>query len=212
MVYANNGIDNPVTGAYEEGMDSLRHQEHKVFSSDGYYLRLLREAARYYADMESLRKKWIRANDFFMGRQLNDTVVWNGRRMTVEQYMQLRGLPTFQNDIISDKILTLKGLLRQEDMAATCKSADADEDMYAALFSEFLRKNDGLNRRQNLDAEFFQEFCIYAFLCCKVNYTERDGQEDIFLDKVDIFRLALPTFEKSDLIYSVVILILILFN
>jgi len=199
MVFANNGIENPVTGAYEEGMDSLKHQEHKVFSSDGYYLRLLREAARYYDDMETLRKKWIRANDFFMGRQLNDSVVWNGRKMTVEKYMQLRGLPTFQNDIISDKVLTLKGLLRQEDMAVTCKSTDANEDMFAALFSEFLRSNDNLNRRQQLDAEFFQEFCVYGFLCGKVSYTEREGREDVYLDKVNIFHLAIPPFEKSDL-------------
>ena len=199
MVLRNNGIDNPVTGAYEEGMDSLKWQEHKVFSSDGYYLRLLREAARYFDDMDTLRKKWIRANDFFMGRQLNDMVVWNGHRMTVEKYMQLRGLPTFQNDIISDKILTLKGLLRQEDMAATCKSTDAHEDMYAALFSEFLRKNDGLNRRQNLDSEFFQEFCVYAFLAAKVSWTAKDGREDVYLEKKDIFKLAVPAFEQSDL-------------
>ena len=199
MVLQNNGIDNPVTGAYEEGMDSLKWQEHKVFSSDGYYLRLLREAAHYYDDMEPLRKKWIRANDFFMGRQLNDTVVWNGHKMTVEKYLQLRGLPIFQNDIISDKVLTLKGLLRQENMAATCKSTDSNEDMYAAIFSEFLRTNDNLNRRANLNAEFFQEFCIYGFLGAKVNFTEKEGREDIYLEKKDIFKLAFPAFEQSDL-------------
>ena len=58
----NNGVDNPVTGAYEEGMDSLKWHEHRVFSSDSYYQRLLREAMHYYDDMESLRKKWLRAN------------------------------------------------------------------------------------------------------------------------------------------------------
>lgn len=199
MVYQNNGIENPVTGAYEEGMDSLRWQEHKVFSSDGYYQRLVREAARYYDDMEPLRKKWLRANDFFMGRQLNDTVVWNGHKMTVERYLRLRGLPIFQNDIISDKVLTLKGLLRQENMAATCKSTDSTEDMYAAVFSELLRSNDNLNRRQNLNAEFFQEFCVYGFCAAKVNFTERDGREDIYIEKKDIFKLAFPVFEQSDL-------------
>ena len=199
MALQNNGIDNPVTGAYEEGMDSLKWQEHKVFSSDGYYLRLLREAAHYYDDMEPLRKKWIRANDFFMGRQLNDSVVWNGHKMTVEKYLQLRGLPIFQNDIISDKVLTLKGLLRQENMAATCKSTDSNEDMYAAMFSEFLRTNDNLNRRANLNAEFFQEFCIYGFCSAKVNFTEKEGREDIYLEKKDIFKLAFPAFEQSDL-------------
>ena len=195
----NNGVDNPVTGAYEEGMDSLKWHEHRVFSSDSYYQRLLREAMHYYDDMESLRKKWLRANDFFMGRQLNDTVVYNGHKMTTEQYLKLRGLPVFQNDIISDKVLTLKGLMRQENMSATCKDTDAREDMYAAIFSEFLKKNDGINRRQQLKSEFFLDFLLYAFCCGKVNWTEREGREDVFIDKVDLFRLAFPSFEKSDL-------------
>lgn len=199
MVLTNNGVENPVSGAYEEGMDSLRWMEHKIFSSDSYYSQLLREAAHYYDDLEPMRKKWIRANDYFMGRQLNDKVVWNGRTITVEKYLQLKGLPAFQNDIISDKVLTLKGLLRQENMAATCKSTDANEDMFAAIFSEFLRKNDNLNRRQNLNAEFFQEFCIYAFLSAKVNFTEVDGREDVYIEKKDIYKLAFPVFEKSDL-------------
>lgn len=199
MVYQNNGIDNPVTGAYEEGMESLKHQEHRIFSSDGYYMRLVREAAHYYEDMEPLRKKWMRANDFFMGRQLNDKVVHDGRTMTVEQLLKLKGLPIFQNDIISDKVLTMKGVLRQESMAATCKSTDSNEDMYAAIFSEFLRKNDGINERQELNADLFTRFLVYAFLCAKVSYTYREGREDVFLDKIDLFKIAVPTFEQSDL-------------
>ncbi len=199
MVLQNNGVNNPVIGEYEEGMDSLKHQEHKTFSNDRYYMRLVREAARYYDDMKPLRDKWHRANDFFMGRQLNDKVVYNGRSMTVETYMKMRELPIFQNDIISDKVLTLAGLLRQENMAATCKSTDSGEDMYAALFSEFLRTNDNLNRRQDFNSDLFLPFMVYGFCAAKVNYTERDGREDVYLDAVNGFDLALPPFEKKDL-------------
>lgn len=199
MVFQNNGLDNPVTGSYEEGMDSLKHQEHQIFSNDMYYSRLVREAAHYYDQMRDLRKKWTRANDYFMGRQLNDEVVFNGRKITVSDYLKIRGLPEFQNDIISDKVLTLKGILRQENMAATCKATDSNEDMTAAIFSEFLRVNDNLNRRQALNAEFFQEFAVYAFLCAKVSHDYREGRDDIYVDKQDIFKLALPPFEKPDL-------------
>ena len=199
MIYENNGLENSVAGAYEEGMDSLQHQEHVVFSNDGYYRRLLREAAHYYDQMSSLRKKWTRANDFFMGRQLNDKVTWQGREMRVADVLKLRGLPEFQNDIISDKVMTLKGLLRQEDMAPTCKATDANEDMYVALFSEFLRKNDQLNDMAEQSAELFENFCKYAFLCAKVSYTYRDGREDVYVDIPDIYKLAVPAWEKSNL-------------
>jgi hypothetical protein len=199
MVYQNNGIDNPVTGAYEEGQDSLKNQEHKQFSNDRYYARLVEEASMYYDNMSELRKKWTRANNYFMGRQLDDKVIYNGQEITVKELLDIRGLPAFQNDIISDKVLTLKGILRQENMAATCKATDANEDMYAAIFSEFLRTNDNLNHRQELNAEFFQEFCIYGFLCGKVSRAYREGRDDIYIDKVDIYNIAVPPFEKSDL-------------
>lgn len=199
MVYANNGVGEGVYGAYDEGMDSLKHQEHKVFSNDSYYKSLVREAAHYYDQMSDLRKKWTRANDFYMGRQLNDKVTWHGREMTVADVLKLRGLPEFQNDIISDKVLTLKGLLRQEDMAPTCKATDANEDLYVALFSEFLRKNDQLNDMSEHSAELFEQFCKYAFLCAKVSYTYREGREDVYVDLPDIYKIAVPAWEKRDL-------------
>lgn len=187
------------SGQTENGMNSLSSHEHKRYSNDAYYSRLVSKAAYYYDEMSELRKKWNRANDYFMGRQLNDKVTYDGREMTVEKYLQMRGLPAFQNDIISDKVMTLKGLLRQESMAATCKATDSNEEQYAAIFSEFLRKNDNLNERKELNADMFQKACIYAFLCAKVSYTWREGKEDVYIDQPDIYRLALPPFEKGDL-------------
>lgn len=199
MVYANNGLNNEYTGEREKGMDSLEHYEHKIFSNDGLYRSLLHQSVLYYDDMGPLRKKWTRANNYYMGRQLDDEVIYNGRKIKTKDLLKLRGLPEFQNDIISDKVLTLKGLLRQENMSCTCKSTDADEDMYAAIFSEFLKSNDTLNDRSQLNSELFERFHIYAFICAKVNHDYRQGRDDIYIDKKDIYRLALPPFEESDL-------------
>lgn len=199
MVYANNGLNNEYTGEREKGMDSLEHYEHKIFSNDGLYRSLLHQAVLYYDDMGPLRKKWTRANNYYMGRQLDDEVIYNGRKLKTKDLLKLRGLPEFQNDIISDKVLTLKGLLRQENMSCTCKSTDADEDMFAAIFSEFLKNNDTLNDRPQLNSELFERFHIYGFICAKVNHDYRQGRDDIYVDKKDIYRLALPPFEESDL-------------
>lgn len=199
MVYQNNGLENGSTSDYDQGLDSLKGHEHRIFSSDRYYMRLMEQAAHYYDSMNRLRKKWTRANNFFMGRQLDDEVVYNGRKVKTADLLKLKGLPEFQNDIISDKVLTLKGLLRQENMACTCKSTDSEEDMYAAIFSELLRKNDKLNRRPQFNAEMFEHLAIYAFLCAKVSHDFRQGRDDIFLDQIDPFLLAIPPFEKSDL-------------
>lgn len=193
----NNQVNN--VSDRDQGLNSLKGHEHKRFSNDYYYSQLVQTAARYYDQMDGWRKKWTRANNYFMGRQLDDKVVYDGMEITVSQLLKIRGLPEFQNDIISDKVLTLKGLLRQESMAATCRSTDSDEDMYAALFSEFLRKNDNLNERQELNAEMFQAACVYGFLAAKVSYTEREGKEDVYIDNVNIYNLAVPPYEKNDL-------------
>ncbi len=199
MVYANNGLNNEYSGEREKGMDSLEHYEHKIFSNDGLYRSLLHQAVLYYDDMSLLRKKWTRANNYYMGRQLDDEVIYNGRKIKTKDLLKIRGLPEFQNDIISDKVLTLKGLLRQENMSCTCKSTDSDEDMYAAIFSEFLKNNDALNDRAQLNSELFERFHVYAFIAAKVNHDYRQGRDDIYIDKKDIYRLALPPFEESDL-------------
>lgn len=199
MVYPNNNNQVNNVSDRDAGLNSLKGHEHKRFSNDYYYSELVQQAARYYDQMEGWRKKWTRANNYFMGRQLEDTVIHNGMKITVSQLLKIKGLPEFQNDIISDKVLTLKGLLRQESMAATCKSTDSNEDMYAAIFSEMLRKNDNLNERQELNAEMFQAACVYGFLAGKVSWDERDGSEDVFIDNCNIYHLALPPFEKSDL-------------
>lgn len=199
MVYPNSNTQVNNVSDRDAGLNSLKGHEHKRFSNDYYYSELVRTACRYYDQMEEWRKKWTRANNFFMGRQLEDKVTWDGREITVSQLLKIRGLPEFQNDIISDKVLTLKGLLRQESMAATCRSTDSAEDMYAAIFSEFLRKNDNLNERQELNAELFQQACVYAFLCAKISYDQRDGNEDVFIDNCNIYDIAIPPYEKSDL-------------
>lgn len=199
MVYPNNGLINHQTGERELGMDSLKGHEHKPFSNDYYYRKLVELAAKYYDDMGPLRKKWTKANNYYMGRQLEDEVIYNGRKVKTKDLLKIKGLPEFQNDIISDKVLTLKGLMRQENMSCTCKSTDADEDMFAAIFSEFLRQNDTLNERSQMNSELFEKFLVYAFVCVKVNHDYRQGRDDIYLEQKDIYKLALPPFEKSDL-------------
>lgn len=198
------GMSDAVTGEQERGLDTLPAETAEGhpgvrFKSDAYTRGLVRKAAYYHSQMRSLRKRWSRANDYFMGRQLDDKVVWNGLSIRVRDLLKLRGLPEFQNDILSDKVLTMKGILRQESMSATCRSTDSNEDMYAALFSELLRCNDNLNERMEQNAEQFEKFCIYAFIAGKVNWMMQEGREDVVIQQPDIYNLAVPPFEKSDL-------------
>jgi hypothetical protein len=102
-----NDIRNVASGEQEKGGNTLKGYNHTRFNNDYRYTNMVREAAFYYDNMRGLRDKWRRDIDYYMGRQLSDTVVYNGRTMTVHDYMELKGMAALSNDIISDKMITM---------------------------------------------------------------------------------------------------------
>lgn len=192
-------IAKDTNGEQEKGSKSLSGYNHTRFNNSREYSIMVGEAAHYYDQMRALRLKWIRDNDYYMGRQLNDKVVYNGFPITVHDYMEMKGMPALSNDIISDKMITLKGLVRQQYMAPAVKSVDSNESTYAGLFSEMLRQNDNNNDKNEHNADQFESNICLGFICDKVNWAFREGREDVYVDAVDPFKLAVPVWEKKDL-------------
>lgn len=194
-----NDLRNEVNGEQERGVNSMKGYDHKRFSNDYRYMQMVREASFYYDEMSDLRRKWRRDIDYFMGRQLNDTVVWNGMTLTVHDYMEMKGMAALSNDIISDKMITMKGIVRGQYMSPTVKSVDAGESGYVNLMNEMLRQNDHINDKSEQSADQFENHLSLAFIAEKVKWAFREGREDVYLDIVDVFKLAVPVWEKKDL-------------
>ncbi len=183
----------------EPGVNTMRGWDHRRFSNDNMYSRLVGKAAHYYDNMRSLRKKWFRDLDYYMGRQLEDTVVYNGRRMSVKTYMEMKGMPALSADIITDKMISLKGIVRQQYMTPSIKSVDSNETDYIGIFNELLRQNCNNNNKAEHDADQFEMHSALGFVCDKVKWAFRYGREDVYVDKVDPFKLAVPLFDRKDL-------------
>ena len=194
-----NNLTTDTTGDVEKGSDSLKGYNHSRFNNSSEYSRLVREAAVYYDNMRELRIKFKRDIDYYMGRQLNDEVIYNGMTLSVHDYMEMKGLPALSSDIITDKMITLKGLVRQQYMAPRVKSVDSNENEYAGLFSEFLRQNDNNNNKSEHSADQFEAHTDMGFICDKVQWLFRDGREDVFIDSVSPFNIAVPPWSKKDL-------------
>lgn len=190
---------NEHTREKEPSGSTMRGYDHKKFSNAAEYMRMVRTAARYYDNMRSLRLKCRRDLDYYMGRQLNDEVVFNGRTMTVHDYMQLKGMVPLSNDIITDKMVTMKGIVRQQYMSPKVKSVDAQEADYAIIFSELLRQNDNINDKAEHMADQFENHICMGIIADKVKWTFRNGREDVYIDPVNIFKLAVPVFGRKDL-------------
>ena len=180
-------------------MNTMKGYDHTRFSNDVLYSQLQQIAAHYFDNMRSLRKKWVRDTDYYMGRQLNDTVVYNGHRVTVKRYMEMKGMPALSADIITDKMISLKGLVRQQYMTPSIQSVDAEEEDYANIFNEFLRQNCNNNNKAEHDADQFENHTLLGFVADKVKWTFRQGREDVFVDPVDPFKLSVPPFMRKDL-------------
>lgn len=192
-------LENPHNGEQEKGSNSMQGYDHTRFSNDGRYMQIVRMAASYYDKMSELRDKWRRDIDYYNGRQLNDKVVYNGMTMTVHDYMQMRGMTALSNDIISDKMITMKGLMRQQYMTPTIKSVDPNEGDYVSTFNAMLRQNDNNNDKAEHCADQFEQDLALGFVCSKVKWAFRQGREDVFIDAVDPFKLAVPVWEEKDL-------------
>ncbi len=196
---ANHTVINDITNYAEAGPNSLDGVSTQKFRMSDSTLKLLQWLSHYYDNMSELRKKWKRAQDFVMGRQLEEKIEWNGRKITIREYMELQGMPILEYDVISDKLISLVGLVRQQRATASCTAVDPNEEDYISFFNEYLRQNDNNNNRQEMDARLFYEFCVYGFIGMSTVWDRRDGREGIFNDKVDIYKLAVPPFFKPDL-------------
>lgn len=196
---ANHTVINDITNYAEAGPNSLEGVSTQKFRMSDSTLKLLQWLSHYYDNMSELRKKWKRAQDFVMGRQLEEKIDWNGRKITIREYMELQGMPILEYDVISDKLISLVGLVRQQRATASCTAVDPNEEDYISFFNEYLRQNDNNNNRQEMDARLFYEFCVYGFIGMSTVWDRRNGREGIFNDKVDIYKLAVPPFFKPDL-------------
>lgn len=190
---------NEATRQDEQGVNSSKGYNHERFNNSHEYLEMVYLANQYYGKMHDLHRKFIRDIDYFMGRQLNDTVVYNGMTMTVHDYMEMKGMAPLSNDIITDKMVSMKGYMRNQYMSAKVKNVDANEGDYALVISEFLRKNDNNNNMPEKHAEGFEGHTCLGFTCMKPHWAFRNGREDVYVDTVDPFMLALPPFKSNDL-------------
>ncbi len=190
---------NEATRTEEQGVNSRKGYNHERFNNSSEYLQMVQLANHYHSQMYDLHKKWIRDIDYYMGRQLNDTVVYNGMTMTVHDYMEMKGMAPLSSDIITDKMVSIKGYMRNQYMSAKVKNTDANEGDYALIISEFLRKNDNNNNMSEKYASLFEGHTCLGFICAKPVWAFRNGREDVYVNEVDPFMLALPPFQSSEL-------------
>lgn len=166
--------------------DSLLYARH-AFDGNRRNMEWLQVAYNAFCRLATYRDIRNECKNYAYGRQYKNTMVYNGRRMTKEQYLESKGIPALQTNILGKIKRVVQGQFRLNDTAPICTAPDPNESEMAEVVSELLKKNMKLNNRSELDARAFEEFLIGAFAVYKVSYGYRAdrGKTDVWCDFVN---------------------------
>lgn len=146
----------------------------------------LRKAFTAHNRLQPFRDKRKINKDYAYNRQLqNQRIKIDGRYMTKEEYMKRMGLPPLTFNTLGKNKRVIQGQYRNTDVAPICHAVDPREKKEADIWSELLKANMKMNRRNEKDARNFEEYLISGLPAYKVSFAHRRGKTDVWVDRVN---------------------------
>jgi hypothetical protein len=165
--------------------DSLLY-ERRYFDGERRAERWLRVAYNAHCRLAPFRKMRANCKAYAYGKQYERSLItYNGRTMTKEKYLEEKGIPALQTNILGKIKRVVQGQFRGNNTAPICNAVDPAEKEAAEVYSVLLRQNMKLNDRSEMDAREFEEFLISGLSVYKVLWAHREGKEDVFVDKIN---------------------------
>lgn len=163
-------------------MDSVAHQKRSM--GDGRAFNVLLEAQRYWQAMETFRRDRERNKNYTYGRQWDDYICMNGKRMREEDYIMSQGNVALKNNLIRRMVQAVLGVYRSQAKEPTCTARDRDEQKYGETMSTVLQCNMQLNRMTEINARCMEEFLISGLVVQRKWYGWRENKLDCWTDYV----------------------------
>ena len=127
--------------------DSLLYQ-HLRFNGERRNTDWLLKAYNSYNRLTPYRSKRKVNKDYAYGRQLkSQTIKIDGRYMTKEDYLKRMGIPPLSVNTLGKNKRVIQGQYRNTDVAPICHAVDPREKKEADIWSELLKQNMKMNRR-----------------------------------------------------------------
>ncbi len=145
---------------------------------------VLMEAQHYWNQMEDFRKERERNKRYTYGKQWDDIICVDGKKMTEEEYIKRQGNVPLKNNLIRRLVRSVLGVYRSQCKEPTCTARDRDEQKLGETMSTILQCNMQLNRMSEVYARTMEEFLISGFIVHRKSYGWRNGKEDCWTDYV----------------------------
>ncbi len=158
-------------------LSSMRFNDRRGFD-------VLMEAQHYWNQMEDFRKERERNKRYTYGKQWDDIICVDGKKMTEEEYIKRQGNVPLKNNLIRRLVRSVLGVYRSQCKEPTCTARDRDEQKLGETMSTILQCNMQLNRMSEVYARTMEEFLISGFIVHRKSYGWRNGKEDCWTDYV----------------------------
>ena len=166
----------------KEGMDSVASARIKY--GEGRAFDVLMEAQHYWNQMDLFRRDRDRAKRYAYGKQWDDVICIDGKKMTEEEYIKSQGSVPLKNNLIRRLMRNVLGVYRSQMKEPTCVARDRDEQKIGETMSTILQCNMQLNRMSEVNARSMEEFLISGMVVHRKSYGWRNGKEDCWTDYV----------------------------
>ena len=165
-----------------KGLDSVK--ESKRLGEKNRALDVMWQAQQCWLAMTQFRTDRERNKKYTYGKQWDDYVCIDGKRMREEDYIASRGNIPLKNNLIRRMVQAVLGVFRSQAKEPTCVARDRDEQKYGETMSTVLQYNMQKNRMNELNARCMEEFLISGLVVQRKYYGWRNDDLDCWTDYV----------------------------
>ena len=166
----------------QEGMDSVKEARRTL--GDRRAFEVLWQAQQYWLAMDTFRRDRERNKNYTYGRQWDDYVYEEGRKVKESEIIRKQGNVPLKNNLIRRMVQSVLGTYRSQAKEPTCTARDRDEQRYGETMSTVLECNMQLNRMSEINARCMEEFLISGFVVQRKWYGWRENKLDCWTDYV----------------------------
>lgn len=145
-----------------DGIDSVGYA--KRMQGKNRVFDVMLQAQQCWLSMEQFRKDRERNKNYTYGKQWDDIICINGRRMREEDYIRSQGNLPLKNNLIRRQVEVIVSIFRGQAKEPTCIARDRNEQKDGEVLSTLLQYNMDLNQMGEINARSLEEFLISGFV------------------------------------------------
>lgn len=147
-------------------------------------MEVLCQAQHFHMNMDEFRRERERNKRYTYGKQWEDVICVDGRRITEAEYIKKQGNVPLKNNLIRRLVRSVLGVYRSQSKEPICTARDRDEQRVGETMSTILQCNRQLNRMNEVGARSIEEFLISGFIVHRKWFGWRNDELDCWTDYV----------------------------